>query len=650
MNAKRNIFIVLFTFFVATMFNTIQAQDVKFETTDSFYQGVEALEKEDITWAVLTIPENWDKPEQRKVQLAVSVLKNKAGKEDAEAVVFIQGGPGEKSVEGLWSWLDHPLRESKDIVLFDIRGTGLSKPRLCENLGEEFFKILAKDQSPAEDEKQKIAAVLDCQDSISNRGIDMEAYNSVSIAKDIHALKESLSYKKWHVYGVSYGTYMSQVYASIFPEDISSLILDSSISDIKEYYENNTSNYMQSLSKVFEACKNDTECNAAYPNIEETYYEVIADLEKNPLTVPVSKEYLEDGSFTFNAEDFKIAIQQALYKKQLVEVLPLLISEFKNRNETVLGNLIPSFSGMLAMDFGMYFCVSCNETLPNNSIKAFEKDAAQYSKLSGGLAFYKSDFKVCDAWKKSPIDSLVVNHDLSSLKEASFPVLVFAGAYDPITPAANGKAIVKKFKNGYAVEASTYGHVPSVSAIGDEVVASFINDPSKAPQADIFESDSKLAMVQGISTNKGIANMGMALSQLDPLLLFPLALALGLMISFIIAHCIRLVKQKKMKVSDKVIRILNVVTSTLGAITLLGLIIALLDMSGKNPFALAFGLPEQYDYLFMIMIVFVIVLAISIVYFFASMKKLKDRSILFSVIFSNILVASYFYYWEVLAF
>ncbi|WP_046744461.1 alpha/beta fold hydrolase [Kordia zhangzhouensis] len=649
MNTKKTIISILCAFVMTTFFTLTHAQDVTFETTDSFYEGVKSLEKEDITWAVLTIPENWDAPKKRKIQLAVSILKNKSGKKEADAVVFIQGGPGDKSVENLWSWLDHPLRETNDIVLFDLRGTGLSKPRLCKNLGEEFFQILSKDQSPAEDEQQKIAAVLECKEDLINRGIDIEAYNSTSIAKDIHALKQSLPYQKWNVYGVSYGTYMSQVYASMFPEDINSLILDSSISDIKTYYAENTSNYMQSLSKVFSACENDEACNKAYPDIEKTYYEVIADLEKQPLTVPVSKEILASGQFTFNAEDFKIAIQQALYNKKFVEVLPLLIYEFKNRNETVLGNLIPSFSSMLSMDYGMYYCVSCTETLPNNSLDAYKKDVAKYGKLANGLAFYKSDFSVCDKWNTGKVDSLYSSHDLSNLKEAAYPVLVFAGAYDPITPASNGKATVSKFANGYEVKANAYGHVPSLSNIGDQVVANFIKDPSKAPKADMFESDASLTMVQGITSNKGVANMGTMFSQWDPMLWLPLALAVGLMISFIIAHSIRLMKQRQMKLSDKVIRILNVITSTLGIITFGGLLYAIMDMSGSNSFALAFGLPERYDFLFTIMLVFVVILAISTLYFFISMKKLKDRSILFSVLFSNMLIATYFFYWGMIS-
>ena len=125
---------------------------------------------------------------------------------------------------------------------------------------------------------------------IINKGIDIRAYNSLSIAKDLHALKEKLNYKKWTVYGVSYGTYMAQFYAGNYPEDIKSLILDSSIDDISTYYVNNTSNYMDSLKKVFKLCKNDEETNKQYPNLESVYYKVIEELNNNPLTVSVDKK------------------------------------------------------------------------------------------------------------------------------------------------------------------------------------------------------------------------------------------------------------------------------------------------------------------------------------------------------------------------
>jgi hypothetical protein len=75
---------------------------------------------------------------------------------------------------------------------------------------------------------------------------------------------------------------------------------------------------------VFKACASDPNCNSEYPNLEDIYYKVIEALTKSPITVKADKSIIEEETFTYNAEDFKIAIHQALYQKGLIEVLPLL--------------------------------------------------------------------------------------------------------------------------------------------------------------------------------------------------------------------------------------------------------------------------------------------------------------------------------------
>ena len=67
---------------------------------------------------------------------------------------------------------------------------------------------------------------------------------------------------------------------------------------------------MNSLKKVFSACENDPNCNQQYPNLENAYFETIDQLSKNPITVKVDPNIILSGEFTYNAEDFKIAIQQ----------------------------------------------------------------------------------------------------------------------------------------------------------------------------------------------------------------------------------------------------------------------------------------------------------------------------------------------------
>ena len=131
--------------------------------------------------------------------------------------------------------MDHPLRKSHDIILVDLRGTGFSEPKLCPDLGKKFFEILSKNQSEEQDVKDKVKVSLECRQDMINQGLDLNSYNSTSVANDLHALKNVLKIQKWNVYGVSYGTYISQNYAKIFPDDVQTLTLDSSIPNISEY-------------------------------------------------------------------------------------------------------------------------------------------------------------------------------------------------------------------------------------------------------------------------------------------------------------------------------------------------------------------------------------------------------------------------------
>lgn len=642
-NKMKYISILLITLFC----HNVKAQNIKFEKAESFYPNSESLKQENIVWGHLIVPEDWKDFGSNKIKVAVAVFKNSSNKPDANAVVFIQGGPGASGIQNIRSWRDHPLRKKNDIVLLDVRGTGFSEPRLCPDLGDKFLEILAKNQSKEEDEKQKTIAALSCKQDLINKGIDIEAYNSLSISKDINALKKQLGYKNWNVYGVSYGTYVAQVYASIFPEDIKTLVLDSSVSDITTYYSKNTSNYITSLSKVFEKCKNDPECNSSYPELEKVYYETIANLEKDPVTVSVDKKLIKAGEFTYNSEDFKVAIQQALYNKQLVEIIPLLIYQFQKKNKNALGNLVSAFSNLLGMDYGVYYCVSCNEVLPNNNISEYQKDVSKYEKIKGGVSFYKSDFRVCDQWNLNRKDS-IQKFDLSRLTELSFPVLVFAGEYDPITPSDNGKEVAKRFKNAYVINGYTYGHVPSFTKIGDQVVYSFVNDPFQKPNFKAYESAKKVSFVNNIALNAGVAKVGNSLNQFDPVFMAPLFIALIVMIVFVFAHVIKLVKRKYNTNPDKIIRSFSIITSIAGIIGLISLVLALINVSDNNYFVLAFGLTNNFSYVFTLIIIFVILLVLTILYFIIRLRKINDRSIVFSVLFSNILLVTYMFYWGII--
>lgn len=617
----------------------------KLEKTTTFFSGNEDLKKENIEYFYLQVPENWEKPEGKKIKIAVAVLKSLSkDNSNPNPVLYIEGGPGAGGTESIGNWVKHAVRENSDIVFIDVRGTGNCLPKFCPELGEKFLEILAKNQSSTLDEQQKTIAAMSCRQNLLNQNIDLTSYNSASIAKDLNALKIALKYTNWNVYGLSYGTYSAQVYASLFPLDIKTLILDSSISDIKEYYNHNTSNYMSSLKKVFDQCKNDPDCNQKYPNLEGTYFKIIEDLTKKPFTVNVKKKIISTGKFTYNAEDFKIAIQQSLYRKKLIEVLPLLITEFDKRNSNTLSALVASFAGSLGLDYGVYYCMSCNEAIPNNSISEFNNDALKFPKLKGGLSFYKSDFFVCDKWNSGLKTSQTVN-DLSGLSDLQAQVLVFSGEFDPITPNSNGKSTVEKFKNGFLVNAPVFGHCPSLSKIGSKILTEFIKNPKKQPDVKDFESNAKVRFITNVIVSGGVSNFANSLNEFDLLFFLPLFLAAAILLISFLFFIYKIFKNEKISVYDKVLRYLIIINSLLGLLLIFGFVYAINSTVQDNFYILAFGLPASFDFLFMAQWVFIALTIISLVFFAFTIKSLSNASIMGTILFSLFVICVYFYYW-----
>ena len=634
----KNLFCILL--YLLPLFLFAQSSDVVFEKDTTFFKYMDAIGKDNIDWGFLHVPEDWSNPNGKKIKLAIAVLKAKSEEGSSNPVVFLEGGPGAGGVGGIWTWRNHPMRQKSDIILIDVRGVGYSEPRLCPKLGKKLLEILAKNQTPKEDEEQKAEAAFECKRDLEYRKIDTKQYNSRNIARDLNALKKALDYNEWNVFGVSYGTHIAQVYAQYYPDDVKSLILDSSISNMADYYDSNTSNYMSSLNKVFESCKNNPACNAAFPNLEEVYYATIAKLEKAPITVKAGKKITETEQFTYNAEDFKVALQQALYDKNLIEVLPLLITEFNNENESTLGALVAAFSALLNMDYGAYYCMTCNEAIPANSFEEYRQDANKHKKLKGGLSFYKSDFTVCQKWNENTILDTIAAPNTSFDK----PVLVFAGEFDPITPFENGKKMLNKYEKAFLVQVPSAGHAPSFVEEGYKITTEFINNPSQKPPTKFVDNDG-VNFITNVAINGGVSKFANSLQKQNPVFLAPLIIALFLLVIAVFIFTFLLIKRRNLGISGKLLNVFIILTSLTGIASFGALIYAIFNTLPRNFYILAFGLPNNFDFIFILQLVFLVLTLITLVFYFIRIRKLDDLSLVSSIMFSFILIGWYFYYW-----
>ena len=233
----------------------------------------------------------------------------------------------------------------------------------------------------------------------------------------------------------------------------------------------------------------------------------------------------------------------------------------------------------------------------------------------------------------------------SLLATTALPVLIFSGEFDPITPQSNGLRLAKKINTATHIDGHTYGHAPGFTRIGKQVTTAFVTNDTVNLAA--FKKAKELKIATDIAINGGIAAMGNSINSSDILFMAPLIIALGIMLIFVFVYTIRLIKKKYEHKKDILLRILTVVSSFTGVALFLGLAIGLLDVSGQNFFILAFGLTDNFTYLFLLRIVFVAFVLITAVYFAATINTTKDRSIVFSVLFSNILIVVYLLYWGI---
>ena len=89
-------------------------------------------EKVDAEFGTLLVPENRSNPESNLIELAFVRFKSTA-KNPGPPIVYLAGGPGGSGIgtaKGSRFPLFMALREIADVIAFDQRGTGYSKPNL----------------------------------------------------------------------------------------------------------------------------------------------------------------------------------------------------------------------------------------------------------------------------------------------------------------------------------------------------------------------------------------------------------------------------------------------------------------------------------------------------------------------------------------
>ncbi|HEX9018774.1 MAG TPA: alpha/beta fold hydrolase [Anaerolineaceae bacterium] len=445
----------------------------------------------------LTVPAVHADPSGPTIQLAVVIIKSASASPSPDPLVMLQGGPGGSTIDTYTQLipLDARLRSlDRDIVLFDQRGTEYSKPSLfCQAYYDESIRQLNEDLTHAEADRRAQVALQTCHDQWVKNGVNLSAFDTLENAADVESLRQALGYQKINLYGVSYGTEVVLQYSRSYPQGLRSAIIDSVLPPQINFIQDAPSTSQRALEAVFTACASQPECNTAYPNLKQVFYQQVDRLNKAKahieVTDPKSGQVypaLLDGSGLINS------ILQMLYLTDMVPLTPRVIYQVKNNDYRFLENIIALTTFDKSLNMGMYFSVVCSE---DTQIDAQKLNLAG---MPSQLADYETEMvqqvaQTCSFWKVDPIADTAHQPVASNV-----PTLVLAGAFDPATPPAYAQQAAQTLAKSYFVLFPIGGHGQLTSGeCQDAVFLQFLDTPTQKPVTTCVEQQKMSFSVPG---------------------------------------------------------------------------------------------------------------------------------------------------------
>lgn len=438
----------------------------------------------DVECGWLEVPEDRSDLSKGTISLHVAVFSSESESPAPDPIVYLEGGPGGEILEAIPLVFEDRfahLLADRDLIVFDQRGTGFSRPSLaCPELRDLGLELLEQDLPPAEVRELELGALAECRDRLIEDGADLDAYSSLASAADLEDLRTALGIAEWNIYGISYGTRLALTAMRSYPDGIRSVVLDSVLPPEVDLYAEAAGNLDRALGELFSGCAEDDVCSSAYPNLESDFYQLLDELEIDPVVAPVSDVFTgETYQAVVDGATLGGVVFQALYSEDAIPIIPSMIDNIRSGETYELSVLLTSFlANGEFVSAGMQFSVQCAEEVTFTSAETIEGAFAEYpeldvvfdavSNLGPGI------FEICDLWEAGdvpPSENGPVTSDI--------PALVLAGEYDPITPPRWSESIASNLDNSTYVYLPGVGHGPSGSVdCAQSILLDFIADPS----------------------------------------------------------------------------------------------------------------------------------------------------------------------------
>jgi pimeloyl-ACP methyl ester carboxylesterase len=405
------------------------------------------------------VPEDWDTPTGRHIQLRVAIVRSTAAHSQGDLVTYLAGGPGGAATEEYPALASAfaPLRQRRDILLVDQRGTGASNALSC---------------APSADEVQDIAdsrqLTQNCLTKVRQHAAP-EYYTTTDATRDLEAVRQALGAPLLNLYGVSYGTRLAQQYAGRYPAAVRSVALDSVLPNPLVLGSEHARNLEQALRALFALCTFDDQCKQNFGDTYATLYRLRDRLRTHPerLSLRDPNNY-EPLQLELNAQDLVAIVRLYAYSGVTASLLPLMLHEADQGNYAPLLSQKKLLSDSLGVQIsgGMELSVICTE---DADLLTPQPDDAN---TLLGDSFQTRLKAACSVWPKGKRPA-----DFHRPWVSSLPVLILAGQYDPVTPPAYAEQVLQSLSQARVLLAAGQGHGVLAAGCMPRLVSEFFDEP-----------------------------------------------------------------------------------------------------------------------------------------------------------------------------
>lgn len=405
--------------------------------------------------ATIKVPQEYTEPDGAQIPLAV--IRHRATDPDHRigSLIINPGGPGVPATETLRNLpksagtpgaFSPAVLARFDVIAVDPRGVGGSRAVRCLT-DKQRADAAGTAFDPAVPGGKPLLRLLTDAAAFTDGCVKhqskefLASLSTDNVARDIDQVRAALGEEKITYYGLSYGTVVGPMYATLFPHRVRQMVLDAPI-DTNQWFGNSLTFLNdvavaseRTLNAWFKTCRTEgtTACPFGAGDPQAAFDELIDTLEAKPLKIAPSKGATPGGQL-----DGAMALEATRALAGDQNTWPLLTSALlaaQDGNGTLLHTLwssvtVSPFSVPTAM-FEAHTAVRCADWQTPAGIvahKAAATKAVTEAKRIGTRGAYSA--LNCARWPAPNKDRVT-----KPLTGAGAPsVLVVAGRLDPVTP------------------------------------------------------------------------------------------------------------------------------------------------------------------------------------------------------------------------